>query len=206
MFPLKNRQLIRGCQAHITAGLGCGADHVANYVELYAPFSGDTISTFLGAQGGNWLRLKRPNGEVIEFAHLDRYIKKTGVTKEGEVLAITGNTGQVTTGPHLHTQIFRNGVRIDPEKYDWKPAIIEPMPTCEQQLAQERADHAESIKEKELNYKLWQEQLSRANGLEAQLKEKIAESQLNYDNWQKELDRANGYKGRLNEIKGLASV
>jgi len=127
--------MIRGCQAHINAGLGCGTDHVASYVDLLAPFTGDTISTFQGTQGGNWLRLTRPNGDVIEFAHLDRYIKKSGTTKMGEVLAITGNTGQVTTGPHLHTQIFRNGQRIDPDTYVW-----DTMPTCEEDLAKARED------------------------------------------------------------------
>lgn len=132
MFPLAQRNLIRGAAAHVAAGLGIGTDHVARYVELFAPFDGDTVSTFSGVQGGNWLRLKRPNGDVIEFAHLDRYIKKTGITKMGEVLAITGNTGQVTTGPHLHTQIFRNGQRIDPDKYLWNTVA---MPTCEQDLA-----------------------------------------------------------------------
>ena len=115
MFPLKYKQLIRGCQAHIDAGLGGAADYVANYVNLYAPFD-SKIETYFGPQGGNWLRLTRSNGDKLEFAHLSEY-KATGDCKQGDLIAVTGNTGQITTGPHLHVQIFVGGQRVDPEKY-----------------------------------------------------------------------------------------
>lgn len=122
MFPLKSRKLIRGYQAHIKAGLGGGADYVASYVALYAPFAGK-IETFYGKEGGNWIRLIRSNGDKLEFAHLSKYIIKTGVVAAGKQIAVTGNTGQITTGPHLHIQIFRNGRRIDPDTYDWGTTI-----------------------------------------------------------------------------------
>lgn len=121
MFPLKNRSLIRGCQAHKLAGLGCGADYVANYQNLYMPFTGTITGQYFGTQGGNWLIITDPDGNSLEFAHLDKYICKEGEkVKQGEVIAITGNTGHVTTGPHLHIQIIDNkNRRIDPEKYNW---------------------------------------------------------------------------------------
>lgn len=118
MFPLRERKLIRGCKAHKNAGLGCGADYEADYVELYAPFDGrDDI--WEGKQGGNWISFLRNNGDVIQFAHLDKY-KAGGMVKEGDLIAITGNTGEITTGPHLHIQIKdKFGNRLDPEDYDW---------------------------------------------------------------------------------------
>ncbi len=118
MFPLRERKLIRGCKAHKNAGLGCGADYEADYVELYAPFDGrDDI--WGGKQGGNWISFLRNNGDVIQFAHLDKY-KAGGIVKEGDLIAITGNTGEITTGPHLHIQIKdKFGNRLDPEDYDW---------------------------------------------------------------------------------------
>jgi len=52
-----------------------------------------------------------------------------GTYKQGTVIAITGNTGTVTTGPHLHVQMLRsNGSRIDPETYAWGAAGA-PIPT-----------------------------------------------------------------------------
>ena len=128
MFPLKQRKLIRGAAAHIAAGLGAGADYVAAAgTPLYAPFDG-TISTSWGNQGGNWSKLTRPNGDRIEMAHLDSFLVKTGTVSSGHQIAYTGNTGAITTGPHLHVQIFRDGKRLDPERYNWEESvIIEPM-------------------------------------------------------------------------------
>lgn len=118
MFPLKSRKLIRGVEGHVKAGLSPAADYVASYTELYAPFDG-VVEAYWGPEGGNWLRLTRPNGDAIEHAHLSRYAIKSGMVREGQLVAITGNTGAITTNPHLHIQILRNGKRLDPEAYNW---------------------------------------------------------------------------------------
>lgn len=118
MFPLRKRKLIRGCEAHIKAGLGCGADYEAEYTSLYAPFDG-VATSFYGSQGGNWIRLWLLDNNKIEFSHLHSYTK-LGKVQEGDIIATTGNTGKITTGPHLHIQIFdKNGKRLDPETYKW---------------------------------------------------------------------------------------
>lgn len=116
IFPLKKKNLIRGIEGHIKAGLGIAADYEANYTELYAPCNGK-IEIWYGEQGGKWLRVVRDNGDKIEFAHLNSYSLIGGLCKEGQLIAITGNTGKVTDFPHLHVQVFQNGIRIDPEKY-----------------------------------------------------------------------------------------
>ena len=116
IFFLKQKKLIRGAEAHVRAGLGIGTDFEANYVELYAPCDGE-VETWYGEQGGNWLRITRPNGDKLEFAHLSKYLKTSGPCKEGELVAITGNSGKVTDFPHSHIQIFVNNNRVDPEKY-----------------------------------------------------------------------------------------
>ncbi len=120
MFPLKYRKIIRGCEAHKKAGLGCATDYVANYVELYAPFDGKAVMWGgEGYDGGNWMTLERPNGDLIQFAHLSAY-KAGGEVQEGDRIAITGNTGKITTGPHLHIQIKdKDGNWLDPETYNW---------------------------------------------------------------------------------------
>jgi murein DD-endopeptidase MepM/ murein hydrolase activator NlpD len=146
MFPLKERKLIRGFQAHIKAGLGSAADYVADKDTLYAPFSG-RIETYWGKEGGNWSRQLCENGDRIEFGHLQSYIKKNGMVKEGDPIAITGNTGSLTTGPHLHIQIFnKQGKRLDPETYLWEtsmPQIITQAKGAERRIVIRTANKVE---------------------------------------------------------------
>lgn len=116
MFPLRTRKLIRDKQGHLNAGLGIATDWEARYVPLYAPVSGQ-VETWTATQGGNWIRIKT-NGYKFEYAHLDTYTVSSGeIVEEGQQIAITGNTGQITDFPHLHEQIFHNEIRIDPEEY-----------------------------------------------------------------------------------------
>jgi hypothetical protein len=126
MFPLKQRILIRGAAAHIKAGLGAASDYVADHVLFVIPFDG-RVETYWGKEGGNWLRLIRPSGDKIELAHLSKYAVKSGEVKAGQTGGITGNTGAITTGPHLHIQIFNKaGKRLDPETYNWGKGNMNP--------------------------------------------------------------------------------
>lgn len=96
-----------------------GTDYKANYEKLYLPFTG-TVSFYSDYGGGKWLKLVRAdNGDVIELAHLSKYLVSPGFYQEGTPVAITGNSGVYTTNPHLHVQVKIKGQLVDPEKYDW---------------------------------------------------------------------------------------
>lgn len=115
--------MIRGCAAHKAAGLGCGTDYTANFVPLYSPVDGTIKKQYNGHDGGNWIWIEDAAGRMWEFCHLSAYKCKVGDhVKAGQEIAITGNTGTITTGPHCHVQIIAaghngdpNGPRIDPE-------------------------------------------------------------------------------------------
>ena len=120
MFVLKEKKLIRGSQAHIRAGLGAGVDYQANYTELYAPFDCKVDKEYFGNEGGNWLWITDQNDVSLQFAHLSKYVAKQGESvREGQIMAITGNTGSITTGAHLHIQGIKNGKRIELDNYNW---------------------------------------------------------------------------------------
>ena len=57
------------------------------------------------------------NGITTRFAHLSKTMVKVGDRVEaGELVALSGNTGR-STGPHLHYEVRRNGVAVDPMRF-----------------------------------------------------------------------------------------
>ncbi|MBQ2753449.1 MAG: M23 family metallopeptidase [Firmicutes bacterium] len=66
---------------------------------------------------GNVLVYETTNGYRITYAHLKEVLKHTGdLLKQGETIALTGNTG-LSTGPHLHYGIEFGGTYIDPYEF-----------------------------------------------------------------------------------------
>ena len=35
----------------------------------------------------------------------------------GDAVALVGNTGELTSGPHLHFELWKSGVAVDPMSY-----------------------------------------------------------------------------------------
>lgn len=66
---------------------------------------------------GNNITLNHDDGFSTRYAHLDRLAVATGETvKKGQVIGYVGNTG-VSTAPHLHYEVHKDGKAVDPEKY-----------------------------------------------------------------------------------------
>ena len=59
------------------------------------------------------------HGEYMTFyKHCRRLFKRGGEqVKLGEVIALAGNTGQESSGVHLHFEVWRNGTPVNPETY-----------------------------------------------------------------------------------------
>jgi len=52
------------------------------------------------------------------YKHNSQLLKEEGDHVEaGEVVSLMGNTGELTTGPHLHFELWYKGIPLDPEKY-----------------------------------------------------------------------------------------
>ena len=77
--------------------------------------STDAGGLTLRLTGGRW---------VSRCCHLSRYVVRHGAwVNQGDVVAMSGNTG-VTTGPHLHFELFLNGSRVDPLAYLEQEAAV----------------------------------------------------------------------------------
>ncbi|MCU7192816.1 M23 family metallopeptidase, partial [Turicibacter sp. T129] len=65
---------------------------------------------------GNYLIIQDGNRETL-YAHCEEVLVKVGQTiRVGDKIALTGSTGR-STGPHLHLEYKKDGVRLDPELY-----------------------------------------------------------------------------------------
>ena len=55
---------------------------------------------------------------VTEYKHCAKILKKVGdVVLSGDAIAIVGNTGELSTGPHLHFELWHKGTALNPEQY-----------------------------------------------------------------------------------------
>jgi murein DD-endopeptidase MepM/ murein hydrolase activator NlpD len=67
---------------------------------------------------GNTIGIQHPNNLVSFYKHNSALLKKIGTTvKAGEAIAIIGNTGTHSDGPHLHFELWQNGKPINPRNF-----------------------------------------------------------------------------------------
>lgn len=83
-----------------------------------APRDAVVVDTYFDSVhgGGNSMRAILSNGLIAGFAHLSAYVAAPGQSvPQGGILALSGNSGTASTGPHLHYTLRRDGHLIDPE-------------------------------------------------------------------------------------------
>jgi len=81
----------------------------ASGVVIFAEWTADT---------GHVIILEHEDGLISVYKHNGSLNKRQGeVVKSGEVIASVGNTGEFTTGPHLHFELWNNGTPINPEDF-----------------------------------------------------------------------------------------
>lgn len=69
-------------------------------------------------EGGHALAIQHGQGYISVYKHNLRLTKRVGErVRSREIIAISGNSGEVTTGPHLHFEIWRNGLAQDARSY-----------------------------------------------------------------------------------------
>ena len=93
-------------------------------------FAGRSASAVTAAADGNvlfsgWtyddgytLMVAHDGSYVTVYKHNQALMKLTGESvKRGEVVALLGNTGKTSSGPHLHFEVWKNGIAQDPLRY-----------------------------------------------------------------------------------------
>ena len=95
-------------------------------IDIDAPINTEVFSTGDGyveviennkSGYGNCIIINHVNGYKTRYAHLHKINVKTRQrVTQGTLIGLTGNTG-MTTGPHLHYEIIKNDIPIDPIKF-----------------------------------------------------------------------------------------
>ncbi len=69
-------------------------------------------------EGGYTLVVQHTDGFVSVYKHNERLLKRVGDrVRAREALAMSGNSGELTTGPHLHFELWHNGLAQNPTMY-----------------------------------------------------------------------------------------
>ncbi len=82
---------------------------IADATVVFAGFTADT---------GYVIILEHKQGYLSVYKHNQNLFKEQGeLVKSGEVIATAGNTGHLTSGTHLHFELWSDGYQIDPTKF-----------------------------------------------------------------------------------------
>lgn len=96
------------------------------YIDITAPANSVVMSVLDGTvinagwsdDSGYTIQIQHSDDIVSIYKHNQKLLKKTGdKVSAGTPIALVGNTGALTTGDHLHFELWYRGEAIDPTKY-----------------------------------------------------------------------------------------
>lgn len=113
---------------HITSTFGARRHPILGYTRMHAGVDfgaawgspiyavGDATVNFAGWHGGhgNFVKLDHGGGFATGYGHMSRIAVSPGEhVRAGQVIGYVGSTG-LSTGPHLHYELYRGGVPVNP--------------------------------------------------------------------------------------------
>ncbi|WP_420187375.1 M23 family metallopeptidase [Bacteroides pyogenes] len=96
-----------------------GTDIAANPNEsILAAMDGTVVLSTYTAETGYVIMLQHNQDLLSVCKHCGSLLKKQGEhVRGGEAIALVGNSGTLSTGPHLHFELWYKGRPVNPEKY-----------------------------------------------------------------------------------------
>jgi murein DD-endopeptidase MepM/ murein hydrolase activator NlpD len=70
------------------------------------------------ADTGHMIGIQHDNNLISWYKHNSARLKNLGDrVQAGEAIAIIGNSGEMSSGPHLHFELWYNGQPVNPQNY-----------------------------------------------------------------------------------------
>jgi murein DD-endopeptidase MepM/ murein hydrolase activator NlpD len=112
----------------VTSGFGSRFHPILGYVRMHAGLDlaasygspikaaadGRVVSSGWSGGYGNLVKIAHAGGIQTMYGHMSRIVARAGsMVHQGEVIGYVGSTG-LSTGPHLHYEVLKNGRPVDP--------------------------------------------------------------------------------------------
>ena len=84
---------------------------------VYATAGGLITFSDYTIDSGYMLVIQHDKNFISIYKHCSTLLKKVrDMVSQGELIALSGNSGKNTTGPHLHFEVWQNGKPVNPQK------------------------------------------------------------------------------------------
>ncbi|HET9399305.1 MAG TPA: M23 family metallopeptidase [Sphingomicrobium sp.] len=108
-FGLRVHPILRFARMH--RGIDFGAGYGAPIV---AASDGQVVGAGWSGGYGRQVRIAHGGGIVTSYSHMSRTVAEPGsFVRQGQLIGYVGSSG-LSTGPHLHYEVYRGGVAVDP--------------------------------------------------------------------------------------------
>ena len=91
----------------VAADIGTPVKSILDGKILFSEWSVDTGHVIIVDHGDNIVSVYKHNSKSLK--------EQNDFVRAGEVIAYSGNQGSLSSGPHLHFELWKNGTPIDPE-------------------------------------------------------------------------------------------
>lgn len=83
-----------------------------------AVLDGTVVFAGWSEEAGNTIQIQHEGDIISIYKHNEKLLKKAGEkVTAGSPIALVGNTGSVTTGAHLHFELWHEGEAVDPARF-----------------------------------------------------------------------------------------
>ncbi|MGE5655061.1 MAG: M23 family metallopeptidase [Actinomycetota bacterium] len=117
--PIASKMGMRFHPVHKFWRLHAGIDiGVPTGTPVLAPADGVVTVAGWAGECGIKIQLEHGDGWDTRYCHNSQALVSVGQrVKQGQTIALSGNTGGYSTGPHLHFEVRKNGNPLDPLKF-----------------------------------------------------------------------------------------